>query len=161
MSASSIAVCGAATEVFVQTMHEEDDVARRTVDDFLAVHAAAYDQLLPLLHRVMDACGHVSEAAIGLIADALNLSRAEVHGVVSFYDDFGNEPSLPCIDLCGGEACQAVGGVALYDEARAAAAQKQVRVRRVFCLGNCAAGPSARVGDQIIGRATIARLFRG
>jgi formate dehydrogenase subunit gamma len=140
-------------------MRDDDENAERAIGEFLADHEASQDQLLPLLHRIMKDCGCVSESAMRLVAQALNVSAAEVYGVVSFYDDFDALPLANDVDVCGGEACLAVGGGRLYAALSTAAAGQQIGVRRVFCLGNCAAGPSARIGDEVIGRATLDQLL--
>ncbi len=112
--------------------------------------------LLPILHDVQGAFGHVSEAAIRIIAADLNLTRAEVHGVVSFYHDFrpGKE-DRPVIKLCEAEACQARGVAAL----RALAdAQTRVKVEPIYCLGLCAVGPAALIGCSVQARLDTARF---
>ena len=114
--------------------------------------------LLPILHDVQKAFGCVSAEAEAEIALALNLSRAEVHGVVSFYHDFTATPDpRPCIELCRAEACQARGVEALVPAAEQAAGSR-VRLKTVYCLGLCSAGPSARVGDEVHARLDEAAL---
>jgi formate dehydrogenase subunit gamma len=116
---------------------------------------------LPILHALQEEFGYVDRAAIPLIADALNLSHAEIHGVISFYPDFHDAlPSERVIKLCRAEACQALGCEALVDHARdnlglridAAAPHRRVQIETVYCLGNCALGPSALVEGALIGR---------
>ena len=113
-------------------------------------HRGREGPLLPILHDVQAAFGHVSEAAVRAIAEDLNLTRAEVHGVVSFYHDFRAEKrDRPCIKLCEAEACQARGVAGL----RALAdAQSRVRVEPIYCLGLCSVGPAALVGHDIHAR---------
>ena len=99
---------------------------------------------MPVLHEVVEELGHVAREDVEAIADVLNLSVAEVHGVVSFYHDFRTEPpAAHTVALCRGEACQSVGAEALYAETRARAGSlgADVEVDEVFCLGNCALGP--------------------
>lgn len=128
------------------------------LDAILQRHAAAEGALLPILHDVQSAFGCVDEAAEAAIALALNLSRAEVHGVVSFYHDFAPRPDpRPVVQLCRAEACQARGVEALVDGARAAAGER-VRLETVYCLGLCSAGPAARVGEQVYARLDAAGL---
>ncbi len=91
------------------------------------------------------------------IAQLLNISRAEVFGVVSFYDDFVLEPEGVLVAICGAEACQALGCRELLAQAEQEL-PPEVRVKEVFCLGNCASGPSARIGDRVLGRATMATV---
>ena len=120
--------------------------------EILAAHSAAEGALLPILHDVQAAFGCVSPEAEAAIAKALNLSRAEVHGVVSFYHDFTGTPDpRPCIELCRAEACQARGVEALVAAAEQAAGTR-VRVKTVYCLGLCSAGPAAKVGDTVHAR---------
>ena len=126
------------------------------LDDILTRHRARDGALLPILHDVQVAFGHVSEDAIRAIATALNLTRAEVHGVVSFYHDFRSAPvDKPVIKLCQAEACQARGVSGL----RAVAdAQTRVKVEAIYCLGLCAAGPAALVGDAVHARLDAGRF---
>ena len=120
------------------------------IDTILARHAGRDGALLPILHDVQAAVGHVSEAAIRAIAQALNLTRAEVHGVVSFYHDFRTAPDpRPVLKLCRAEACQARGSEALAASLPVSAA---VRVEPVYCLGLCAVSPTALVDGQPLGR---------
>lgn len=126
--------------------------------EILARHAHREGALLPILHDVQAALGCVDAAAEAAIAKALNLSRAEVHGVVSFYHDFTATPDpRPCVELCRAEACQARGVESLVAAAEQAAGSR-VRLKTVYCLGLCSAGPSARVGDQVHARLDEAAL---
>lgn len=118
----------------------------------LANHPSRQEFLLPILHDVQAAFGCVDAEAEATIAHALNLSRAEVHGVVSFYPDFTPEADpRPCVQLCGAEACQARGVDALVAAATAAAGER-VKIKTVYCLGLCSAGPAARVGNSLHAR---------
>lgn len=115
----------------------------------IARHAGREGALLPILHDVQDAFGHVSDDARRRIAAALNLSRAEVHGVVSFYHDFRSAPEpLPVIKLCRAEACQASGVEALAPRLEALAAGK-AKVEPVYCLGLCSVGPNAMAKGEV------------
>lgn len=126
----------------------------------LARHAGREGALLPILHEVQAAFGCISPEAERAIAAALNLSRAEVHGVVSFYHDFTAAPDpRPHVQLCRAEACQARGVEALVAAAEAAAGER-VRLSTVYCLGLCSAGPAARVGDRVHARLDEAALVR-
>jgi formate dehydrogenase subunit gamma len=119
------------------------------LDAIIAVHAGRKGALLPLLRAVQQAFGCIDAAAEAAIALALNLSRAEVHGVVSFYHDFTPASDLrPCIELCRAEACKARGVEALVPVAAAAAGQR-VNLKDVYCLGLCSVGPNARIGDAL------------
>ena len=120
--------------------------------EILEAHAQREGPLLPILHDVQAAFGCVDAGAEATIAEALNLSRAEVHGVVSFYHDFAAAPDpRPCVELCRAEACQARGIEALIAAAHDAAGER-VRVKPVYCLGLCSVGPAARIGDAVHAR---------
>lgn len=117
--------------------------------------------LIPILHGVQDEFGYVPQEALPIIAEALNLSRAEVHGVFTFYHDFRKEPAgRHVLKLCRAEACQSMGA-----EAIAAQVQQKlgigfhettkdgaVTLEPVFCLGLCACAPSAMLDGEVIGR---------
>jgi formate dehydrogenase subunit gamma len=126
------------------------------LQEIIAAHAGREGPLLPILHDVQAAFGHVSEDAVRAIALALNLSRAEVHGVVSFYHDFHAEPEArPVLKLCRAEACQARGVEAL---AAGLAENHRVKVEAVYCLGFCSVGPNAMVGGKVHARLDAAKL---
>ncbi|KHK90442.1 ATP synthase subunit E [Novosphingobium malaysiense] len=117
--------------------------------------------LLPLLHALQEEFGHIPQPAVPLIADALNLSRAEVHGVISFYPDFHTEPpARHVIKLCRAESCQARGGAAIEGELARhlgvamghARKDGQVALEPVYCLGLCAIGPNALIDGRPVAR---------
>jgi formate dehydrogenase iron-sulfur subunit len=123
--------------------------------------------LLPVLHQVQHQLGHIPSEAVPLIAKALNLSRAEVQGVVGFYHDFRREPcGKTMIHVCRAEACQATGGRALEAHAKKrlgidfgeTTADGRYTLEPVYCLGNCACTPSIRIGDAIHARVTPERF---
>jgi len=116
--------------------------------------------LMPVLHDVVAEHGYVADEDIPVIADVLNLSRADVHGVVSFYHDFRRTPpAAHHVRLCRGEACQSVGAEDVFTEVGARYADdNDVEVGEVFCLGNCALGPSGLVDGRIHGRLTPERI---
>lgn len=123
--------------------------------------------LLPILHGIQDALGFVPKAAVGQIAGALNLSRAEVHGVVSFYHYFRTTPpGRHTVHVCRAESCQAMGANQLAEHARAklgvdfheTTADGQFTLEPVYCLGNCALSPAMMVDGEIHGRVTPARF---
>lgn len=116
--------------------------------------------LLPILHGVQAELGHIDATDVPVIADVLNLSVAEVHGVVSFYKDFRTSPApRHTVQVCRAEACQAVGAEQLYAVAqRTLAVREDVEVEQVFCFGNCALGPTATLDGQIHGRLSEQRL---
>lgn len=121
-----------------------------TLADILALHGGKEGPLLPILHDVQSAFGHVSEDHIRAIATALNLTRAEVYGVVSFYHDFKSTADpRPVIKLCRAEACQARGVDKLVAEM---ATQSHVKIEAVYCLGLCSIGPAALVGGAVHAR---------
>ena len=122
------------------------------IGEIVAAHAGREGPLMPILHDVQAEFGCVDAQSEALIAKALNLSRADVHGVVSFYHDFHAEPDpRPEVQLCRAEACQARGVEALVPAAEKAAGER-VKLTTVYCLGLCSAGPSARVGDRLYAR---------
>jgi formate dehydrogenase subunit gamma len=127
-----------------------------TIADILAEHKDREGPLLPILHDAQKAFGHVSETAMREIANALNLTRAEVYGVVSFYHDFRKAPETrPIIKLCRAEACKARGVEALIPVTEA---QTRVKVEAIYCLGLCSVGPAAMIGDQVFARLDAERL---
>lgn len=116
--------------------------------------------LLPILHEVVARHGHVDDDDVVVIADVLNLSRADVHGVVTFYHDFRRTPpTAHRISLCRGEACQARGAEASYAVATDRwSASPQVEVGEIFCLGLCAQGPSGTVDGTLHAALTPERI---
>lgn len=145
--------------------YEPWDVAAASA--ILARHAGREGATLPMLHDLQAAFGHVPEAAVPLIADATNMSRAEIHGCITFYHDFRRAPAgRHVVKLCRAEACQAVGADALHAEIRAAwgidwhetRADGDVTIEPVFCLGLCANGPAALVDDAPVARLDLPRL---
>lgn len=129
--------------------------------------APRQSMLLPLLHEIQEEFSHVPPSAVPLIAGALNLSRAEVHGVISFYHDFRpTPPPRHVIKLCRAESCQARGGAAIeaalsrrlgmaMGEARG-----DVALEPVYCLGLCAIGPNALVNERPVARIDAAAMDR-
>lgn len=120
--------------------------------------------LIPLLHAVQDALGYVPPAALPLIAHELNITRADVYGVVTFYHHFrSHPPGRTVVQICRAEACQALGARALEAHAKAAlgidfhetTADGAITLEPVYCLGNCGCGPSVLVGtDELHARVT-------
>lgn len=128
------------------------------LQSIIAEHQSRKGALLPMLRAVQTAFGCVSPEAETAIAAALNLSRAEVHGVVSFYHDFTAAPDpRPQVELCRAEACKARGVEALVPAAERAAGER-VNLKTVYCLGLCSVGPNARVGDTVHAALDEARL---
>jgi formate dehydrogenase subunit gamma len=134
------------------------DIVHRVVE----CHKDDRGALLPILHELQRELGHIPRDSVPLLARELNLSRADVYGVVTFYRDFHDAPAATTIRVCRGEACQAVGGESLAAHARvkvpADGAPGHVRVDEVFCLGNCALGPSVEVNGTTYGRVDKTRL---
>jgi len=123
--------------------------------------------LLEILHDIQHELGYLPPSTVPVVADVLNLSRAEVHGVISFYADFRTRPPAEtAIAICRGEACQAVGAERLVDHAKsrlgvdvgAQTADGAVELQQIFCFGNCALGPTASVAGRLHGRLDADRL---
>jgi formate dehydrogenase subunit gamma len=137
-----------------------------TVAEILTAHQGREGALLPILHDVQAALGHVPQDVLPQIAKALNISKAEVHGVVSFYHDFREAPAgRHVVKLCRAEACQAVGGDRVAAHAQAAlgvdwheTTADGVTLEPVFCLGLCACGPAAMIDGRLVGRVDEARV---
>lgn len=147
--------------------HPAPGVDGRQLKSLVDRHADLPGALLPMLHAIQDELGHVPEQAVPVIARGLNLSRAEVHGVITFYHHFrSHAPGRHVVQVCRAEACQAVGAVALEAHAKKClgidfhetTADGAVTLEAVYCLGNCAVGPSLRVDDDIVGRVTPERF---
>jgi len=135
-------------------MRRQDERLREICSE----HAYREGALLPILHQVQQEFGCVSEDAERVIANCLNLSRAEVHGVVSFYHDFRSQADdRPEVQICRAEACKARGVEALIAGAEKTAGSR-VRLSTVYCLGLCSVGPNARIGDDMQSRLNSARL---
>ena len=123
--------------------------------------------LLPLLHAVQDTLGCIPSDQVPAIARAMNLSRAEVHGVISFYHDFRTRPGgRHRVQICRAEACQAMGSRVLEEHARQALGidygdttqDGAITLEPVYCLGNCACSPSVRIDDSVYARVDPARF---
>jgi formate dehydrogenase subunit gamma len=149
----------------VVTSYEQWNAERAA--DIIAANRDHEGPTVVILHALQDAFGHVPEAAIAMVAEALNLSRAEVHGVFTFYHDFRHEPAgRHVLKLCRSEACQSMGGEALaaHAEKKLGVALGQttpdgrVTLEPIYCLGLCATAPSAMLDGRVIGRLTEARL---
>ncbi|MFZ9478048.1 MAG: formate dehydrogenase subunit gamma [Steroidobacteraceae bacterium] len=139
----------------------------RKAAEIIEAHRHLDGPALPVLRALQDAFGYLPEEATAQVAEALNLSRAEVHGVISFYHDFRRTPAgRTSLKLCRAEACQAMGADALASEACAhlgtswhgTTADGRVTLEPVFCLGLCSVAPAALVGDELVGRADWPRL---
>ena len=133
----------------------------------IAEHAKQEGATLVILHALQEAFGYVPEAAVPMVAQALNLSRAEVHGVFTFYHDFRHKPAgRHVLKLCRAEACQAAGGDALAARAESklgvslgsTTADDRVTLEPIYCLGLCSTAPSAMLDGRLIGRLDEKRL---
>jgi formate dehydrogenase subunit gamma len=141
-------------------IHVKDDVSERTlaiVNELKTLEGP----LLPILHALQHDYGHVPEAALPLIARELNLSRAEVHGVVTFYHEFRSHPAgQHVVRICRAEACQSMGGREIADHAcktlgldwHETTPDGRVTLEPVYCLGLCSIAPSAEIDGELHGR---------
>jgi len=135
--------------------------------EIIAEHSQTEGATLVILHALQEAFGYVPEAAIPMVASALNLARAEVYGVFTFYHDFRRKPAgRHVLKLCRAEACQAAGGDMLAARAEAklgialgdTTADARVTLEPIYCLGLCATAPSAMLDGRVIGRLDEARI---
>jgi formate dehydrogenase subunit gamma len=146
-----------------------------TAGTLIAAKAALDGPLMPILHALNETFGHVPDEAVALIAEALNISRAEVHGTLTFYHDFRREPApAHVVRLCRAEACQARGGASLAAHAEARLGTRMAphghagaagpssapswALEPVYCLGLCASGPAALIDGRPHARLTPERL---
>ncbi len=144
-----------------------DRLAQGVVEIVLETHKDSPGALLPILHAVQDQLGYIPPAAVPLIGKALNLSRAEVHGVVTFYSHFRTTPpGRHVIQICCAEACQSMGSDALSTHAQATLGinlhattpDNRFTLEPVYCLGNCACSPAMMVDDDLHGRVDPSRF---
>jgi len=140
---------------------------KAAIDDIINQHKNLPGALLPILHDIQHTAGYVPAETVPAIATALSLSRAEVHGVISFYHHFHSEPmGKHTVQICRAEACQAVGARELEQHATSKLATQlgnttadgAVSLEPVYCLGNCACGPSVQIGDEVHARVTPERF---
>jgi formate dehydrogenase subunit gamma len=148
----------------------DGDIAERT-RAIVADRRSLEGPLLPILHEIQDAFGYVPQEALPVIADELNLSRAEVYGVVTFYHDYRDHPAgRHVLKLCRAEACQSMGGDALAENVKKALGidfhqttpDGGVTLEPVYCLGLCACAPSAMLDGEVHARVddeTMAELI--
>lgn len=130
-------------------------------------HAAVQGALLPILQAVQALFGYLPPATVAVVAQVLNLSRAEVHGVISFYHLLRTTPpGRQTLYLCRAEACQSMGGAALADQLRETlglnwhetSADGRYSLEPIYCLGNCACAPAAMLDDRLLGRVNFKQL---
>src|SRR5579862_8066169 len=153
------------TDLRARMTYEPWDEARGA--EIIAEHAGLEGATLVILHALQEVFGYVPEPAIPMVAQALSLSRAEVHGVFTFYHDFRKRPAgRHVLKLCRAEACQAAGGDALAARAEArlgvslgnTTADELVTLEPIYCLGLCATAPSAMLDGRLVGRLDEARI---
>jgi len=125
--------------------------------------------LLPILHDIQHEFGFIPKAALAIIAKKLQQTEAEIYGVISFYHHFKlTEPGSNIVEICRGEACQAMGSNNLEQHAKSSlniefgqtTSDKNITLEPVYCLGNCACAPSIKVGDKVQGRVTNDKFDR-
>jgi len=138
-----------------------------SVETHIAAHKSRPGALMPLLHAIQDDIGYVPEESYALISKALNISVAEVHGVVTFYHHFRtHKPGKHILQICRAESCQAMGSDALEAHVKKTlgidyhqtTADGAITLEAVYCLGNCACSPSVAVDEQVCGRVDTTRL---
>ncbi len=137
------------------------------ISEIVAANAGREGPLLPILHEIQHEFGHVPEDSVAVIATGLNLSRAEVHGVISFYHDFRKAPAgRHVLKICRAEACQSMGAEALGERARRllgldwgeTSPDGRVTLEPIYCLGLCACAPAAMLDGKLKARLTEASL---
>ena len=136
---------------------------RQQVQTLIEAHANQPGALLPLLHAIQDSLGSIPGDSVENIAKGLNLSRAEVHGVITYYHYFRSEaPAKTVVQICRAEACQSCGSEALYAQAQSALERCRVdgavALESAYCLGLCASSPAVQVNDRLHARVTPTAL---
>ena len=153
-----------AKEYFALPSPWDPDAARHIAAELKDIEGP----LLPILHAINDRFGHVNNEAIVIIADVLNLTRADVQGVVGFYHDFRREPhGRHVVKVCRAEACQSMGSEALAARLERALGIKfgettpdrRITLEPVYCLGNCALSPSALIDGELYGRMDESKIL--
>lgn len=149
-------------------LQEPKGTANSTAIEAIArEHAGRPGALLPMLHAIQDSLGYVPDAAVPIVASQLNLSRAEVHGVISFYHLFRTTaPGKQTLYICRAEACQSMGSRALEEHVREklkidyheTTADGRFSLEPVYCLGNCACSPAIMIDETVHGRVTADQI---
>lgn len=151
-------------------MNKQHNSAIWQTEDVTSIVSAMQDKpgaLLPILHAVQNKLGYIPPKSLPLLAEGLNLSKAEVHGVVSFYHYFRSTPAGNyTIQICRAESCQAMGSRALESHAKKTlnidyqqtTADGDITLEPVYCLGNCACSPAIRIGDEVHGHVDAAKF---
>lgn len=140
-------------------------IDKQTTSEIVAQFGAKPEQLVQILQTIATRYGWIPEDTVRQLADELNLSRADVHGVVQYYHDFRtSEPGKHIVKICQAEACQAMGSRALTDHAKKTLAMNlhdthdDITLEPVYCLGNCALSPAVMVDGKTYGRVDAARF---
>ena len=150
-------------------LKDVDQNQAATIRRLAEARATEPGALLPILHAIQDEVGFIPEDAVAIVADVLNLSRAEVHGVLTFYHFFRTRPpGKHTLYVCRAEACQSMGSRALEERIRDRLAidfhettpDGKFSLEPVYCLGNCACSPAVMVDETVYGRVTPDRLDR-
>jgi formate dehydrogenase subunit gamma len=148
-------------------MSGEENTSLEAVSAIVAELKQQDGALLPILHRIQETLGYVPETVVPVIASGLNLSRAEVHGVISFYHDFRRTPpGRHVVRICQAESCQAMGSVSLTEHVKSSldvdfgdtTDDGAITLEPVYCLGNCACSPAVMVDDALYGRMSASRF---
>jgi formate dehydrogenase subunit gamma len=138
-------------------MNWDHDIAATVIER----HRHLAGATLPILHALQEKFGYIDQRAVALVADALNMSKAEIHGAITFYHDFRSTPAgRRVVKLCRAEACQSVGCESLVAHLATAhgvavdttTSDQGLTVETVYCLGNCALGPAALIDGELVGR---------
>lgn len=147
--------------------HQASSIDVEAIKEIIDAHLSLEGPLLPMLHALQDAFGYVPDQAHAPICDALNITKAELHGVVTFYHDFRQRPAgRHVLKICRAESCQSVGGTAMAEALLAklgldwhgTTSNGAVTIEPVYCLGLCASGPAAMLDSRVVGRVDEAKL---
>lgn len=148
-------------------MEQQSATTEATIRALAEANAGRPGALLPILHAIQDELGYVPEAAVPIVANVLNLSRAEVHGVVTFYHFFRTSPpGKHTLYVCRAEACQSMGAreieryvkEKLNVDFHETTADGRFSLEPIYCLGNCACSPAVMIDEDVHGRVTTERL---
>jgi formate dehydrogenase subunit gamma len=144
-----------------------NDMIEAIIRGVLATLREQRGALLPILHAIQNELGHIPDESVPEIADALNLTRAEVHGVISFYHDFRTKKAgAKTVRICHAESCQATGSAEVAEAALShlgvdfeeTSPDGAFTLKKAYCLGNCALSPSVMIGGRVYGRVTPSRV---
>lgn len=146
-----------------------DEWSPQLIRDIIGSHQSRPGAMLPILHGIQDRLGYIPEASVPIIAEAMRQTRAEIHGIISFYHHFRTRPTgTHVLQVCRAEACQAMGGRQLESHIKSSlgieyhqtSRDNEVTLEPVYCLGNCACAPSVQIGERVHGRMTTAKFDR-